>query len=280
MKRLSFLLVASLLLAGCALTEPGLGAGFRYSTTGPGMDPGPEYWASVGEQIAAKFPGATPTAVWIIGGVYGDGTYLNFPCEAEDPLIHCGVIDMNEEALDLFDARGIQVWLQVETGYADMLEVIDLVLGQYGRHACVIGFGVDLEWYQAPLGSAGEPVSDEVAESWMRAVRRHDRDYRMFLKHFEIANLPPTYRDGIVFVNDHQNFEDFEAMLAEFSAWGEHFAPAPVGFQFGYPSDTPWWSQMQDPPGEIGEALLAAIPNTQALFWVDFTILRVFPPDP
>jgi hypothetical protein len=254
-------------------------AGFRYSTTGPGMDPGPEYWATVGEQMASRFPGATPQAVWIIGSVYGDGTYLNFPCQAEDPLILCGVIDMNEEALSLFDERGIQVWLQVETGYADMLEVIDLVLSQYSQHECVIGFGVDVEWYQAPLGSAGVPVSDEVAASWVEAVRDHNRDYRLFLKHFERQYLPPTYRDGIVFIDDHQQFENFAEMLAEFTAWGEHFAPAPVGFQFGYPSDTPWWSQMQDPPGEIGNALLAAIPNTQALFWVDFTILRVFPPD-
>ena len=31
--------------------------------------------------------------------------------------------------------------------------------------------------------------------------------------------------------------------------------------------------------GEIGQALLDKIPNTRALYWVDFTVLDVFPPD-
>ncbi len=278
MKRLLGFLSLLFLLAACRPAEPGLGAGFRYSTTGPGMNPGPEYWAAVGEAMAARFPGATPQAVWIIGGIYGDGTYLNFPCQAEDPLIHCGVIDMNEAYLDLFDERGIQVWLQVEPGKADMDEVIDLVLTQYRHHRCVIGFGVDVEWYQTPLGSEGVPISDEVAAAWVRAVRAHDRDYRLFLKHWEIAWMPPTYRDGLVFINDRQQFDSFDSMIAYFKEWGDHFAPAPVGYQFGYPSDTPWWSQLQDPPGEIGRAILEAVPNTKALFWVDFTVLRVFPP--
>ncbi|MBN2387744.1 MAG: hypothetical protein JXB85_12060 [Anaerolineales bacterium] len=281
MKRLLALTLLVVLLAGCspADSDPGLGAGFRYSTTGPGMNPGAEYWAAVGEAMAARFPGAAPQAVWIIGGVYGDGTYLNFPCQAEDPLIRCGYVDMNEAYLDLFDERGIQVWLQVESGHADMLETIDLVLDQYSHHASVIGFGVDVEWYQTPLGSQGVPISDAVAAAWVRAVQRHDRQYLLFLKHYEIAYLPPSYRDGIVFINDHQDFENFDALLANFTAWGQHFAPAPVGYQFGYPSDSPWWSQMQDPPGEIGAALLEAIPNTRTLLWVDFTVLRVFPPE-
>jgi hypothetical protein len=37
---------------------------------------------------------------------------------------------------------------------------------------------------------------------------------------------------------------------------------------------------MKDPVKEIGDRILAATPNTEALIWVDFSIQDVFPPDP
>jgi len=67
-------------------------------------------------------------------------------------------------------------------------------------------------------------------------------------------------------------------MVSEFRAWGKAFTPAPVGFQYGYSTDKVWWQNLQDPPQDIGQALLKNVPNTQGLFWVDFTVLDVFPP--
>ena len=56
-------------------------------------------------------------------------------------------------------------------------------------------------------------------------------------------------------------------------------SPREVGFQHGYQSDKPWWSKMKDPVKEIGDRILAATPNTEALIWVDFAVQDVFPPD-
>ncbi len=92
--------------------------------------------------------------------------------------------------------------------------------------------------------------------------------------------MPPTVRDGITFIDDSQILPSLDAMVAGFAAWGRAFAPAPVGFQFGYPSDRPWWSRLDDPPRRIGEAILAAVPNAYGLYWVDFTVNEVFPPEP
>ncbi|MEZ0395167.1 MAG: hypothetical protein ABWK53_01855 [Anaerolineales bacterium] len=282
MKSRFFLFPLALLLTACTAqsAEAGLGAGFRFSTYGPPTNPGPDYWAAVGEAMAARFPGSTPQAIWIVGNFTGPGVFLNFPVETDDPHITFTYADMNEAALDLFDQRGIQVWLQVEPGSADMVELIDLVLGRYSHHPCVIGFGVDVEWYKSDGSAQGTPVTDEEARHWVRAVRAHNRNYRLFLKHWDINWMPPTYRDGLVFVDDSQQFESLEEMSAEFAVWGETFAPAPVAFQYGYPADRPWWSQLADPPGDIGRAILAEVPNTSALFWVDFTALDVFPPNP
>jgi hypothetical protein len=102
----------------------------------------------------------------------------------------------------------------------------------------------------------------------------------MFLKHFRENVMPPTFRNGIMFVDDSQIFKSADEMIEEFAKWGKIFAPAPVGFQYGYRSDKPWWSRMKDPVKEIGDRILAATPNTEALIWVDFCVQDVFPPDP
>ena len=59
---------------------------------------------------------------------------------------------------------------------------------------------------------------------------------------------------------------------------GETFGPAQVGFQYGYFADRPWWSELDDPPADIGRALLDAVPNTAGLYWVDFTVFEIFEP--
>lgn len=256
----------------------GLGAGFRYSSYGPSRDPGSNYWAQVGVQMAERFPDAHPQAIWIVGVMQGEGTYLNFRAETNDPYISSGYVDMNESALTLFDQQGMRVWLQVEPGKADMKTLIDLVMKQYRHHPSVIGFGVDVEWYQSDGSAEGKPVTDAEAEQWLQAVRAYGTQYRLFLKHWDAEWMPPTVRDGLVFVDDSQQFTSLEQMVDEFAAWGQRFAPAPVAFQYGYPDDQHWWKRLNDPPGDIGKAILQAVPNTSALFWVDFTVIEVFPP--
>ena len=98
-------------------------------------------------------------------------------------------------------------------------------------------------------------------------------------EHLESRLRPVGELDGVLFVDDSQIFPSMDAMVANFAEWAKAFAPSPVAFQFGYPSDRPWWSKLEDPPTQIGERILAAAPNTEALFWVDFTVLEVFPPE-
>lgn len=284
MKYVSLLLLPVILsLAACSspkAVSPTLGAGFRYSIYGPEYDPGPAYWASVGERMSTLFPNARPMGIWIIGDIEDTQAYLNFPGASDDPNILFGETDDNEAALTYFDKHNVQVWLQVEPGDAEMLKVIDLILDRYSNHPCVIGFGVDVEWFHSTGGEAeGTPVTDAEAAAWVKAVRAHNPSYRLFLKHWETSFMPPTVRDGIFFVDDSQQFTSLQQMVDEFKVWGKTFAPSPVGFQYGYPDDETWWGRLENPPANIGSAILSTVPNTEALFWVDFTALAIFPPD-
>lgn len=259
-------------------TPPPLGAGFRYSTYGPWYDPGPDYWHMVGQQMAEKFPDAVPETLWIVSTQGGKGTVLSFPGATDKPDIFFSSKDNNEESLTLFDEMGVNVWLQVEPGEADVEELIRLVLDQYSHHPSVIGFGVDVEWYQSIGVPEGKDVTDEEAAAWLALIREYNPEYRLYLKHWLPEKMPPTLREGLLFVDDSQGVDSLETMVAEFEVWGETFAPAPVGFQYGYTSDKPWWGEFEDPAGEIGNAILERVPNTGGLYWVDFTVLDTFPP--
>jgi hypothetical protein len=161
---------------------------------------------------------------------------------------------------------------------ADVPTLIDLVMERYHRHPCVIGFGVDVEWYRwSEKDNEGLAVSDQRAQDWVKRLNRWNPSYLLFLKHWEPDKLPPTYRDGLVLIDDSQIFPSLDEMVQEFARWARWFYPAPVGFQIGYPSDRAWWQKLIDPPAEIGQAILSVAPNATDLFWVDFTMKEIWP---
>lgn len=278
--------LALLFLGGACEPPAPLGAGFRWSPYGPpeGEDPGPAYWSDVADAMASRFEGSVGQGIWIScevdfesGGCWLDREDTG---ESVDPLIRFtgNPLDTTESALAEFDARGTEVWLQVEPGFASVEELIHLLLDRYGHHPSVIGVGVDVEWHRNATDPAlGDPVSDAQAAAWRDAVRLHG-DYRLFLKHWLVGHMPPTERRHIDFIDDGQGYVDLDDLVQGAAVWGQSFATARVGFQVGYESDRPWWGALGDPPAEIGAALLAAVPNLKGLYWVDFTALDVFPP--
>lgn len=261
-----------------------LRTGLRSSSYGPQKPfPEPDYWKKTAGKMTDIFPFAVPAVVWIVGEMkfYDDTgiSRLNFPSAGKVENILFSEVDKNERYLDLFDRTEMNIWLQVEPGESDMVTLIDLVLGRYCKHPCVIGFGVDVEWYkwEKIKANEGTAVSDGEAKLWSERVRSFNPTYQLFLKHWEIEKMPPHYREGIAFFNDSQGFTSLENMIADFGHWGREFREAAVGFQFGYKADQPWWGKLVNPPLEIGQALLKSVPNLTDLYWVDFTMEQLWP---
>ena len=232
--------------------------------------------------MASRFPGSTPEVVWVVGEVlFPVDCGLSFPNPTPGTtyprIVFKSAVDENEPYFDAFDQAGIKVWVQVEPGDADVGTLIDLVMRQYAHHPSVIGFGVDVEWYQYKAFRNGKAVTDAEAAAWAGKVRSYNSGYLLFTKHWLIEKMPPTYRTGMVFIDDSQSFRSLDAMLNEFAAWGQAFAPAPVGFQYGYARDRRWWSQFSDPPRHIGDAIRTRVPNTRDVVWVDFTAQEIWP---
>ena len=95
--------------------------------------------------------------------------------------------------------------------------LIDLVLTQYRHHPSVIGFGVDVEWYQIATHDEGKAVTDAEAQAWSERVRSYNPNYLLFVKHWLTSKMPPTYRTGMVFIDDSQELPSLDAMVDEFT---------------------------------------------------------------
>ncbi len=272
--------LVAILLSVFATASAGTG-GLVAGTRGSKIWNYPErYWGTVDDSLARSYSlPAHAAAVWIVT-FYGDGgdCYATFPSGGAS-LAHVSFPgpDYNESYLKEFDKRQMRVWLQIEPGAASVSDLIDVVLSRYQSHACIAGFGIDVEWLDAQSVSGGRRVTDAEASAWEQKVKSYDTSYTLFLKHYTQSRMPLTYRGNILFVDDSQQFTGLTSMVNEFKAWGLSFPSNSVAFQYGYPDDRPWWSQLQKPPVAIGNALLASIPNTAGLFWVDFTVSELFP---
>ncbi len=269
---------------GAAEKEPinyeKIGAGFRYSSYGVDKMPSDDYWVGAGKIISSKLKGTRPEAIWIVGEIISDtGVRLNFPCTSSNPLIVSSQTDRNEGIFDKFDQEGYRIWIQVEPGDVDVIELINIVCSRYKHHPCIVGFGIDVEWYKISGNEDGRAVSDDEAKAWVAAVKQHDKKYKLFLKHWLLEKMPPTERNDIVFINDGQAFNAMTDMVEFFTVWASYFSPSSVGYQFGYLADKKWWGDLADPFQTISQNILVNSPNTGSVFWVDFSILDVFPPD-
>ena len=276
------LAIGSTSLASAGKPGPALRAGLRSSDYGISPFPAPTWWVNSIKSMASRFHDSTGSSILVvveIDGETGPGCWAHFP--KPDGRTYPGVrFDATDEfkpLLDAFDRKDIKAWVQVESSGCDMGMLIDLVMRQYSRHPSVIGFGVDDEWYLNMDYPDGKPITDAEARAWVNQVRKYKADYQVFLKHWEPSQMPPTYRKGLVFIDDSQGFDKMGAMMAEFKDWGQYFAPAPVGFQFGYEEDQSWWSALKNPPKTIGKGILARVPNTSDLYWVDFTAYDIWP---
>jgi hypothetical protein len=256
-------------------------AGARSSSYGISPFPNPCGWTKAMKTASGYFPGSAPAAVWIVGNIANNGVALQFPKPSGGgsyPRITFAGSDKHEKFLDYFDAQGIKVWLQVEPGFADMNKVIDLVMQRYRHHPSVVGFGVDVEWFNPRGPDLNDPVTDDLAKRWEARVKSHGQNYTLFIKHFDQSSMPPTYRGQIVFVDDSQYFPDANSFVAEMKAWADRYYPNTVLYQIGYDSDKHWWSKEAKPiPKTLATKLAAVTRQDFGIAWVDFTLRAVLP---
>jgi hypothetical protein len=226
----------------------------------------PEYWVGVAKRYAALVPDTSPGGLWIIP----ESKVLNFDA-------------VTDSALTVLDNNGVKVLLSVGEGPGEPIQytssiddLIDATLSKYGNHPSVLGYVVEVE-FRGPSFDVFVPVTDAEAQRWVNKIKGYNPNFKLFLKHWDQAVMPPTVRDGIVFIDDANGFGDLDSMVSQFKQWGDIFSQADVGFQIGYEKDEWWWFKLTNPPKDIGSTMLENVTNCRFILWVNFTVDKVFP---
>jgi hypothetical protein len=272
-------------------TDTGKYSGWRSSNCDDGyqLQQGPHYWINTAGTITSSFAGATPSGVFIIGLIQGDvpanstDVLLQFPGTDGNHILYSAV-DTVESYLDEFDKAGTKIWIQVESADADVSSLIDIIFTRYGSHPCIIGFGLDGEWYKyssySDPDTPGQPFTNAEQTAWVNKLHTYNANYKLFLKHWRPEHMPTSNNTSVVYVSDNAQFADYADMMTKFETWGSTFSTRNVAFQVGYPYDevNVWSALMPDPMAQIGADLFANISNCVGVYWVDFSIMNVYPP--
>lgn len=190
--------------------------------------------------------------------------------------------DRYESYLTTLDGSNIDVWLQVESGFADIVKLATVVMNRYQYHSCVKGFGVDVEWYlNTTDGDPGQKLTDSVASQVNAAVKAVNPDYSVFVKHWETNMLPSkSVSSDMVFVTDSQGFEgNRSALTNHYRSWAKYYDPNPVFFQIAYNDDKDIWGKFDKPLADYGQYILSHIEDStqkRGIVWVDFTFLDAY----
>ena len=231
--------------------------------------------ATFGETMQSLYSGSTGAYLLIVGPLGSNNSCsLSFPVTGTYDYIKGSKNDRYEAYLDEMDAKGYSVWLQVESGNADLETLVELVMDRYGHHSCVKGFGIDVEWhFPVENSDRGTKLSDADAQKVLAKLRTYNENYTLFVKHWREDYLP-SKMEGLIYVNDSQQFHSLDDVKEDFADWAAYYAPYPVMFQIGYKADRPIWNEFDNPLQEFGEAILEACTsgNDIGIIWVDFTL--------
>ena len=265
--------------------EPGSGkiewVGFRFSEGGVeenyGKIPDGDSWVEFVNKMKNNFNDDAKPTVIVIVSQNSDNSVNMFGFPAPDGYSETKYItydskDKFEKILTKFDDVGINVWLQVEPGNNDLVELAKIVFKQYGHHKCVRGFGIDLEWWYPGDDGEGSKLPDKDAKRIVEYVRSINPEYTVFAKHWDTKFMPPTYRDGMIFVDDSQGFDSLASVKSEFREWAEAFPDNTVFFQIGYEADESLWVKS---PIDFAKTIInetTKVHKHVGIFWVDFTM--------
>lgn len=299
------ILIALLTLTACAQQppetdedDPSMWAGIRAS--GYGLRESFGRFPKVSEltdyvgKMESCYEDSTGTCLLIVGIIGDDNStcYLDFPLSKEIGHAIGEEKDLYESYLTAMDKAGYSVWLQVEPGDADIVELATEVMNHYKHHRCVKGFGIDVEWFKASDNPGrGTQLDKTTARKVLTAVRKIKENYTVFIKHWVAEYLTGGEPlEGFIYVDDSQGFREgkdytaLERMCDEFADWAGTFNPCPVMFQIGYDDENAKrsdkvnvWGSMTNPAKDLGTAIITECgkrnrTNTLGIIWVDFTL--------
>jgi hypothetical protein len=274
-------------------------AGWRssyYGTQGNGHgQTDPAYFVCVSQSEANKYPGSKAGGIYVLGGIGTSETNMPFSKPPGSANIANVFYDTTgdwgpnpEPFLNAFDAAGMEIILQVEPGKADISQLATMILNNFKNHPCIVGFGVDVEWWNSSGNSNSNPIPVSIVNSLVNAVHAINPLYKVVIKHYDSSVLPSGI-SGVTYLLDGCGYNNFSEAVLDYVNWAQTFSSpnTDIGYQMLYvsiggdclPNDHNWWGSLNNPEVQLISAVYASVPTAKVYcsYIVDFSLLLTYP---
>jgi hypothetical protein len=259
-----------------------LAANSNVLATYPLSDP---FWPTTVAAVAQLASSASPTATLVVGYNQQGTCTLAMPQASTQGY---GFINFSsslsfEPLLDALDALGARVVVEIQPGYGDLTQVTTLVANNFKGHTSVVGIGIDVRHVNTAAATQSADLGDSDAKRLVQTIQQIQPSYQLYLKASSTSAMPSNAIAGIVFVAHQQGFTSQAAMVQGLQTWANAFAPAPVQFDIGVPTDPAWWCSGSS-AALMAQAPIAAVlglspvpSNLTGLSWQAESLAGIYP---
>lgn len=207
--------------------------------------------------------------LWIVGTYYRGGLKLNFPGESEVESISFDNFDFNTQYLKYFSKKGIDVFLTIEPGAADINTAVDLVLKEYGSSGYIKGIAIDLEWYEGENILKREEIS-----SILKLLLDYNENYTLIIKHWNINGFDKVDSSSIIYVQTMEGLNSIAEVSKRHKFWSRTLYPNRVGLELGFDSNKKYWKGLNSPITDYYNEMFQVTDVKTTMFWNEKTVKK------
>lgn len=233
--------------------------------------PSTEEWSEYLEVINKSSDKRSGEAIlWLVGTYYREGVKFNFPGDLASQNITFSNFDFNEKYLTYFNKNNIDVFLMIEPGSADIVELIRLVLEQYGKKNLITGVALDLEWYETE-----DKLPASVIEEVLNLMGSYNKNYSLLIKHWNINGFEKYDDERLIYIQSIEGLTNIPDINKRHKFWSRALYPNRVGVEVGFDSDREVWDPLTDPIGSYYSEFYQATGIKTSMFWNEQTLKEI-----
>lgn len=233
--------------------------------------PSAEEWGEYIEIVNKRSDKKSGEAIlWLVGTYYREGVKFNFPGTLASQNITFSNFDFNEKYLTYFKKNNIDVFLMIEPGSADLVELTGLVLEQYGQKNQISGLAFDLEWYERE-----EKLSSSDIEEILILMGSYNKKYSLIIKHWNINGFEKYDDERLVYMQSIEGLSDMLDINKRHKFWSRTLYPNRVGVEVGFDSDKEIWAPLEDPIGFYFQEFYQTTGIKTSMFWNEQTLKEI-----
>lgn len=154
----------------------------------------------------------------------------------------------HEQFMEHLCNNNYKIILQFETGNYSFSELVKLADARFNNIKCLVGYGLDLEWYfHSHKNILGKKPTEAIIRYWLNLIQSLNPNYILMIKHFRNDYFSTKIKsDKLLYVFTSQQYQSFGDYIKAVNEWAKQVKTLKA-IQYGYYRDEKWSDELQDP---------------------------------